>query len=384
MLWRCARATAAAALVLFVGAFTASAGDPSCLAPDADCTLRETAAEAGILVGSATSSWTIANEPLYAETLAREFSSITAETQMKMDAIQRTRGVFDFSGADALVDFAEANGMAIHGHNLVWNQDFIDSTPDWVESITDPDELRAVMTEHITTVVDHFEGRVMSWDVVNEPLQTLGTNVYQNHFYQVLGPDYIAEAFHIARAADPGADLMLNEIGPLFSEPKYEAFHGLVVDLLGQGVPIDGVGLQGHFLTPGFAIEPDVIAERISSFVDLGLFVEITELDIGIGSESPENHAEQRRRYRDVAGACVSVEGCRRITTWGFTDAHTWLDDFLGPGTAPLLFDESYERKPAYYGYRDGLKGVVPEPGTGLLLGAGLALLARRRRAPKR
>ncbi len=189
---------------------------------------------------------------------------------------------------------------------------------------------------------------------MNEPLETVGAAAYQNVFYRLLGPDYIADALDLAHESDPDATLFLNE---WFSEtlgPKFDAFLELVTRLVARGAPLHGVGFQGHFLQPP---RFDDLRAHLQAFADLGLVVELTEVDIALRSaSSPEAQLDQQRQdYFDVASACLAVATCRRITLWGFTDRFTWMDEFFGPGFAPLVLDRDYRRKPAYFGLRDAL-----------------------------
>lgn len=353
-----------------------------CLAPAATCTLRQWADQAGIEIGAAVEPAWIAEEPQYAATLAAEFGSLTPENRMKWPEIHPSPDAYDFGPADALVDFAQTNDMAVRGHTLVWGQMAGNGTPDYVRDAQSAQELRTLVAEHIGTVAGRYAGKVDSWDVVNEPLVVLGNELDPNPFFELLGPDYIAEAFALAKAADPDARLFLNEAFVELAGPRFDAFHDLVRELLAQGVPIDGVGLQGHLLFPIF-LDPQELRTNLERIVDLGLEVEITELDIAVSFlPEAERDAYQRQAYFDVFTACLEVEGCNRITLWGFTDAHTWLDDFLGnPAVDPLLFDEDYRRKPAYYGVRDALRrSIVPEPGRLWLALAAAAFAARRLR----
>jgi len=346
--------------VLLASALASSSGcggddEPDCRADGADCTLSEAAAQAGVPIGTAFREVDETDDPDYLPAVIKDFNSVTHEGAMKWDATQPEQGVFNFDRADRMVELAEANGMAVRGHTLVWEQASVDATPDYVTAITDPEELRALMADHIRTVVGHFRGHVDAWDVVNEPLETVGSEVYQNHFYQVLGPGYIAEAFELAHEADPDATLFLNDALVSHAGAKFDALLALTVDLLDQGVPLHGVGLQGHFIARGPSY--DELRTNIEKLAALGVVVELTEVDIvlrGTGDEATRLE-RQRQDYFDMASACLAVEGCKRITFWGFTDRHTWINSFFGPGFAPLPLDENYERKPAYFGLRDGL-----------------------------
>jgi endo-1,4-beta-xylanase len=356
-----------------------------CRDPAAECTLREAAAQAGIRVGAAARPGPIASDPLYGPTLGAEYDSLTPENDMKWRAIHPEPDRYDFTAADALVAFAEANGMTVRGHTLVWDQRTVDGTPDYVTTITDPEELRALLADHIATVVGRYRGKVDAWDVVNEPFEQAGDTLYPNVFLERLGSDYIAEAFELAHAADPDAKLFLNEVLIPFVDSKFEALLALAADLLERGVPIHGIGIQGHYVFPGIS-DGELLRQRLQAFVDLGLTVEITELDIARRTDLDRETslALQAAEYSDVVRACLAVSQCARITTWGFTDRYTWFDSFFSPDLDPLPLDEDYARKPAWYAMRDAL--AAPEPGgEGLLAAlATLAALASRRARRKR
>jgi endo-1,4-beta-xylanase len=259
---------------------------------------------------------------------------------MKMDSIEPTRGVFDFSRGDQLAAFAAANGLKMRGHTLLWHEQLPAwmSQGSWTRATLEP-----VLKTYVQTVVAHYRGKVDSWDVVNEPLNEDGT-MRQNLWYRVIGPDYIALALQWAREADPSARLFVNDFNVEKPHPKRDGLLRLVNDLRAKGAPLDGVGLQAHFTTSWFATRAE-LQGTMQMFASLGLRVEITELDVATASAwDPAELARQTAIYGDVGAACRAVAACDRVTTWGITDASTWL----GPDKRPLPFDVNYAAKPAY------------------------------------
>ena len=222
---------------------------PDCTAPQS-CTTRQLADAAGVTLGT-TVTGEYLDESDYRATLIDTFNSITPENELKWAAVQPERGEWDFGPADQIVDFALDHDMAIKGHNLLWDQDLVDSTPDWVLQIDDPDELRGVVTDHISTVMTRYRDSVDRWDVVNEPLETLGAELYDNHFRQVLGDDYLAEVFTIAEAAAPGESLWLNEAAVEFQPAKAAALVTLVRDLVDAGCRSTGSGCRATWWVAG-------------------------------------------------------------------------------------------------------------------------------------
>lgn len=318
------------------------------------CTLRELASLAGIRFGSTAEQAEVA-DPQYASTLAREFSSLTPENAMKWYSVQPAPGHWSFAQSDAIVDFAQAHSMEVRGHTLVWAQDRY--TPSWVTAISDTQALRTAVAVQIATVMTRYAGRVHRWDVVNEPLDTLGTGPSRNVF-RTLGPDWIADAFRFAHAVDPAAQLWINEYGTDWVPGKHDAYLALVRDLVTRGVPIHGVGLQVHRL-PGQVADGAALRAQIQDFADLGLEVAVTELDVPTLPSDPNALTEQATEYETIVRACLSVRACREVTTWGLTDRYTWLDSlgYLEVPTRPLLFDDDYRRKPAY----DSVRAVLAE-----------------------
>jgi len=315
--------------------------------------LRNAAAVAGKWVGAAVQSSLLRNDATYAATFRKHFDYVTAEWEMKWDPLQREPGVFDFSGGDRIVRFAESSGMNVKGHALLWHQ----ATPAWVEELSPP-ELRIAMEDHIRTVVQHYRGRVAVWDVVNEAIDDSNGGLRDTVFLRGLGPGYIAEAFRLARQADPDALLVYNDYGGEGLNQKSNAIYNLVRGLKESGVPIDGVGLQMHLSAAGYP-PAGQIAANVARLADLGLLVNISEMDVQIrdlAGDAASRLQRQREVYREAVGVCAAQPRCDAVTFWGFTDAHSWIDEFFGEDD-PLLFDEQYQAKPAFFGVEDAFLG---------------------------
>ena len=315
--------------------------------------LRELADARGIHIGAAVAVQPFRNEPVYTEVLAREFNMIVGENAFKWGEIHRYRDDFNFRQTDAMVDFAETNGMAVRGHALVWHN----QNPPWLEgALTDRETAIEVLRHHIEGVVGHYRGRVASWDVVNEAFEDSG-ELRDTLWLRAIGPDYIALAFQFAHAADPDAALYYNDYNAEGLGPKSDAVYALVKQLKTDGVPIHGVGWQMH-LTGGQTIGPEFRAngERLA---ELGLDVMITELDVrvpvGRAGVSGMMRTLQADVYRDVVTLCVELPNCRAVLTWGFTDRHSWVPGFFTGEGAALPFDEDYQPKSAYEAMREAL-----------------------------
>jgi endo-1,4-beta-xylanase len=312
--------------------------------------LREAARLSGKLIGTAVPS-SLLSDSRYRAVLARHFDYVTAEYEMKWDAIERTRGQNDFGGGDAIVGFAQAAGMQIKGHALVWHG----SVPPWVASLSAADT-RVAFENHIRVVGEHYRGRVRAWDVVNEAVADNGAGLRDTVFRQKLGDQYIADAFRLARQADPQALLFYNDYGGEGMNAKSDRIFELVQALRAQGVPLDGVGLQMHVSAANRPSDAS-IAANMSRLAGLGLLVNISEMDVRIRDlpgTLPSRLEAQKSVYRSIVGLCVAEPRCDGVTFWGFTDAHSWIDAQFGADD-PLLFDEQYAAKPAYYGVLDAL-----------------------------
>jgi endo-1,4-beta-xylanase len=310
--------------------------------------LRTAAAAAGKLVGTAVQS-SYLNDARYAAVFSRHFNYVTAEYEMKWDPIEKTRGAENFSGGDAIANYAATHGMQVKGHALVWHQ----AVPPWVEGL-DAAELRTELERHIRSVASHYRGRVVAWDVVNEAIDDAGFGLRNSIFRQKLGDGYIAEAFRIAHEADPQALLFYNDYGGEGTGGKSDAIYTLVSGLRAQGVPIDGVGLQMHVRAAAPPSGADVSA-NMRRLAALGLRVNISEMDVRTGDAgTTASLAAQQSAYHALVGACVAEPACDAVTFWGFTDAHSWIYSQYGVD-APLLFDAQYAPKPAFYGVLDAL-----------------------------
>ncbi|MQM26476.1 endo-1,4-beta-xylanase [Glycomyces albidus] len=304
-----------------------------------------------------------------AELLAKHFAQVTTGNQMKPDAIQPTEGVFDFTRADQIVAFAEANGMRVYGHTLLWHN----QTPAWWFDDADGNPLQntpehqALILDrfeaHVTAIAEHYGRRVWAWDVVNEvvdPEQTDGLR--RSRWYEIFGGGaYIGEVFKIARRVLPRrVKLFINDYNTEFPD-KREAMFNLVQDLKRKRVPVDGVGHQAHV---DYKRDPQLLGDTIDAFKRLRVLQAVTELDVSVSdymeeslpSTPPERLIAQGWYYKELFEVLRErAHLLESVTMWGLYDAVSWLRSWpvSRPHEAPLFFDDRLQAKPAYWGVVD-------------------------------
>jgi len=307
-------------------------------------TLRAAAQSRNLHIGAAVAAGPLLDEPLYAETLARQFSMVTAENVMKFGPVHPERERFHFAPADAIVDFAARHSMQVRGHTLVWHNQL----PGWLTGGSwTADQWRALLEKHIAAVAGRYQGRIAAWDVINEAVNDDGS-LRDTPWLRGIGPEYLDLSFRLARQADPQARLFYNDYGGEGLGPKSDAVFGLVRGLLDRGAPVHGVGLQMH-IGVGRAPGPEQVAANMERLAGLGLEVQITEMDVRL--EEPFEDADlqaQARIYAGLLRVCLEAENCTALVLWGFTDCHSWVPAFFKGWGKALVFDAEYRPKPAH------------------------------------
>ena len=354
-------------MLLLLALLTISCGNASTQIVPARATstplqsLRSLAQARGMYIGTSVNVDALQSEEQYRDVLAREFNMVTPEVSLKFDATEPERNQYDFDGGDTVVAFAKAHNMQVRGHTLVWFR----ALPSWLTAGKfSRSELMQILRDHIFTEVAHYKGQINIWDVVNEAVNDDGT-LRDSIWLRGIGPDYIDWAFRWAHEANPQARLFYNDYGGEGSGRKSDAIYNLVRGLLQRGVPISGVGLQMHVSIDSYPDPQDVLAnmQRLNA---LGLEVQITEMDVQIqGDQRPVETklSIQAQIYRDMLSVCLAVVGCTAFVMWGFTDLHSWIPSATGHPDAPLIFDQDYRPKPAYFALMDDLDSAYKPPG---------------------
>lgn len=334
---------------------------------DAPDSLRELAARIGLRFGTAVIPFDL-DTPDYAKVLAEQFSVVTPGNEMKWQVVEPQQGVFDWSGADRLVKFAEQHGQLVRGHTLLWHNQL----PDWLTTgvsngTISATDLASLLKQHIFTEVTRYRGRIWQWDVANEFFTDSNPSSLDatNFWIKNLGPDIIPQAFRWAHEADPGALLFYNDYniaGEDGTNAKSDAAYAWLKQMRAQGVPIHGVGDQGHLDTQyGF---PTQMTDNFKRFAALGLKVAITEADVrtfvdGPDTQVPTDHLAtfaHPYEYSQMLKAVLAVPECISFTVWGFGDKDSWVPGFFtGEGYANI-YDVNLQPKPAYFDLQQDLK----------------------------
>ncbi|CAL9334315.1 endo-1,4-beta-xylanase [Streptomyces sp. enrichment culture] len=339
-----------ALLVGVLGATATLAAPPPAHA--AESTLGAAAAQSGRYFGTAIASGKL-GDSAYTTIANREFNSVTAENEMKIDATEPQRGQFNFTAADRVYNWAVQNGKQVRGHTLAWHS----QQPAWMQALSGS-ALRQAMIDHIKGVMAHYKGKIVQWDVVNEAFADGSSGARRDSNLQRTGNDWIEVAFRTARAADPAAKLCYNDYNvENWTWAKTQAMYNMVKDFKQRGVPIDCVGFQAHF-NSGSPYNSN-FRTTLQNFAALGVDVAVTELDIQGAPAST---------YAAVTNDCLAVPRCLGITVWGVRDTDSWRS-----GDTPLLFNGDGSKKPAYTAVLNALNGgsTTPPTGSGQIKGVG-------------
>ncbi len=323
-----------------------------------DTSLRRYADQMGVYVGTIFEHKTANLNPEYGRIVAREYNSFVSPTFMR--STEPEPGQFNFRSMDRDIQFARKYGMKLFGAALLYKAK---TTPEWVMNfVARPQELDQAMKRHIQTMIQHGGDTYYAWEVVNEPLTTANAP-----WGSTLGrEEYIAKAYRYAREANPNALLVINQAfghGGIDRSDVDEFFH-LVKRLKASHVPIDVAGIEMHLqaqeLRPNYLNEFRYFLDRAR---EAGVKSEITEMDVYQGPESfSDGLTRQKQIFQEVVSTCLQDSNCIGFYTWGLSDADSWLRNKPNnrlPDAKPLLFDETYHKKPAYFGVLDAFKGSV-------------------------
>jgi GH35 family endo-1,4-beta-xylanase len=307
----------------------------------------------GLRVGAALNPDTLSgSEAAYANTVRREFNLPSPENATKWAAIRPSQYTFDWTDADVFARFARAGGQQVRGHTLLWHQ----SIPAWLTGggFT-TNQIRDILFHHIDTVAGRYREDLFCWDVVNEAFNgdgTLRDSFWYNQpgiGYATDGTRYIEETFRRAAAAAPNAVLLYNDYDAETINDKSAAIYAMAQDFLSRGVPLHGIGFQMHRT----GLDYTSLRNNFKRFNDLGLELHITEMDIRIpvtnGVATTADLEAQAEIYWNIVGVALGQPRFKVLQTWGFTDKYSWIPGFFPGYGAALLFDENYQRKPAYW-----------------------------------
>src|SRR5947209_443160 len=336
--------------------------------------LRVTAASRGLLYGSTIATGQVVADDDFTALVRRECAALVTENELKWGNICDAPGEYDFAPADAIVDFAMANGIAMRGHTLLWYY----KTPRWFRELTEAATAEREMLRHIATVAGRYRGRMRLWDVVNEPFEPAhgrSDGLRGAIFVEKVGTHYLDLAFHAARAADPTARLLLNEYGIEYDSPADELKRRVILRHLERlrrdGVPVEMLGIQGHLEIGAKPFSAKKLRQFLAEVAAMGIEMAVTELDV-VDAAAPGDIARRDRmvadEYRRFLDVVLDEPAVRTVFTWGLSDRHSWLVrresgentwriDGLPP--RPLPFDTALAPKPAWTSLTNVLAGAA-------------------------
>ncbi len=311
------------------------------------------------------------NDPATVEIIKKNYNSVTAENDMKPISVHPKEGVWTWENADAIANFCRQNGIKMRGHCLCWHSQFCD----WMFTDSKGKEVTKEvfykrLREHIHAVVNRYKDVVYAWDVVNEAMSDAGRgwrgqepNPYrESRAYKLCGDEFIAKAFEFAHEADPNAILVYNDYNA-FQPAKRDRIYNMVKKMQAAGVPITGIGMQGHY--NAYGPDESEVEEAIKKYSELVKHIQVTELDIRLNEEMGGQLQFSRGQEGAAPGHLVTMQTDRyiklfrlfrkykdiidNVTFWNVSDRDSWV----GVNNHPLPFDENLRPKQVYYSLKN-------------------------------
>ncbi len=311
------------------------------------------------------------NDPATVEIIKKNYNSVTAENDMKPISVHPKEGVWTWDNADAIANFCRQNGIKMRGHCLCWHSQFCD----WMFTDSKGKEVTKEvfykrLREHIHTVVNRYKDVVYAWDVVNEAMSDAGRgwrgqepNPYrESRAYKLCGDEFIAKAFEFAHEADPNAILVYNDYNA-FQPAKRDRIYNMVKKMQAAGVPITGIGMQGHY--NAYGPDESEVEEAIKKYSELVKHIQVTELDIRLNEEMGGQLQFSRGQEGAAPSHLVTMQTDRyiklfrlfrkykdiidNVTFWNVSDRDSWV----GVNNHPLPFDENLRPKQVYYSLKN-------------------------------
>jgi len=335
--------------------------------------LRDFADKLGLEIGVALGA--SQGQEIYQEVMTREFNLCVSDSAFhwadnNQHPLRPSQNDFDFTYPDSVVTYAQQHSLPLQVHHLVWGN--VPTLPAWLkEGNFSKDDLLSIIEEHVTTIVSRYKGKVKEWTVINEvlaPYDFWGRNLG-------IDPNWIAKVFGWAHDADPDAKLILSDSkieipgASTYNSAKNTKMLNLVQALKASDAPINGAGFQMHLTEKDFLtqtqleIKSDALKQNIINYEATGVDVFVTEFDLrldGIPGSQADRFALQGKAYGSIFKACLDG-GLKSFIVYGLIDKDSWLEkpSFGGANAAdtqPLIFDDNYNPKPAYYAMLDVLQ----------------------------
>ena len=341
--------------------------------------LAKLAAQHGFKLGTVVNYTNVTTNDNYKNLVKYHFNSLTAGNEFKayslLDQAKSAKSkdgmpVMNYDKADTIISFAKENGIQMRGHVLVWHaymcdwffREGYDTSKKYVSKAVMQKRLQYYIKEVITHFEKKYPGVIYCWDVVNEAVNDDGTMRTSSNWYKVYGDaGYVTDAFTFARKyADKDVKLFLNDYNE-YAAAKRDRIYQVVKDLYDKGL-CDGVGMQSHYSMTSPTIAAVKVAIQKYNQIDPGkIEIQLTELDIHNTFRTAADQKSVATKYQSLFNMLVDSRRNQKInitgvTFWGLTDGDSWLSDFKGETSYPLLFGADYAAKSAYFAVLNAAK----------------------------